>query len=207
MDLCPALRELHTPRLLLQAGHEGLAAALCDYQQRNQAHFAPWDPPMPASFYTEAAQAERLRTGLRAFAEGSALRWWLSPLASPGHIVGTVHLSQIARGAFHSAVLGYGLDGGLQGQGLMHEALQAAIAEAFSLRVNLHRIQAAWRPENLRSGAVLQRLGFEPEGLARQYLFIDGAWRDHRIATLLNGAFRPPSGWATAASVPPAAER
>jgi ribosomal-protein-alanine N-acetyltransferase len=198
MDLCPAHRELHTPRLLLQAGHEGLAAALCDYQSRNRAHFAPWDPPTPASFYGETAQAERIRTGLRAFAEGSALRWWLSPLADPGRVVGTVHISQIARGAFHSAVLGYGLDAELQGHGLMHEALGAAIAEAFSLRVNLHRLQAAWRPENLRSGAVLQRLGFEREGLARHYLFIDGAWRDHCIASLHNPGFRPPSGWAAA---------
>jgi ribosomal-protein-alanine N-acetyltransferase len=77
----------------------------------------------------------------------------------------------------------------------MHEALVAALAEAFSPRVNLHRVQAAFRPENTRSGALLQRLGFRPIGLSSDYLFIDGAWRDHQLCALLNPAFHTPSGW------------
>ena len=76
------------------------------------------------------------------------------------------------------ASLGYALDAAHQGAGLMHEALQAVIGEAFG-PLNLHRLQAAYRPENTRSAAVLQRLGFRELGLARDYLFIDGAWRDH----------------------------
>jgi ribosomal-protein-alanine N-acetyltransferase len=46
------------------------------------------------------------------------------------------------------------------------------------------------RPENLRSVALLQRLGFDDEGLAREYLYIDGAWRDHRLFALRNAEFR-----------------
>jgi len=46
------------------------------------------------------------------------------------------------------------------------------------------------RPENGRSVALLQRLGFEDEGLAREYLFINGAWRDHRMFALRNAAFK-----------------
>ena len=114
---------------------------------------------------------------------------------APGRVIGSIHFSQVARGAFHNTMLGYALDAQRQGQGLMHEALQAGIAEMFSPRVNLHRIQAAWRPENARSGAVLSRLGFEDEGLARHYLFINGDWRDHRIAALRNPDFRAPTGW------------
>lgn len=45
------------------------------------------------------------------------------------------------------------------------------------------------RPENIRSVVLLQRLGFEDEGLAREYLFINGAWRDHRMFALRNEAF------------------
>jgi ribosomal-protein-alanine N-acetyltransferase len=98
-------------------------------------------------------------------------------------------LSQIARGPFQNAMLGYAVDADCQGQGLMREALQAVIAHAFSPAVHLHRIQANVRPENARSVALLQRLGFEDEGLAREYLFIDGAWRDHRMFALRNRAF------------------
>jgi len=50
----------------------------------------------------------------------------------------------------------------------------------------LHRLQAAVRPENKPSLAVLQRLGFALEGLSLRYLFIDGAWRDHQVFALLN---------------------
>ncbi len=68
----------------------------------------------------------------------------------------------------------------------MHEALQAALDDAFGPRVWLHRVQANVRPENTRSLALLERLGFGHEGHAREYLFIDGAWRDHLMTAKLN---------------------
>jgi [ribosomal protein S5]-alanine N-acetyltransferase len=195
MDLTPARRELTTPRLLLQAGDTDLAEAVAEFYRRNRAHFARWDPPTPESAYTVAAQAERIRLGQKAFAEGHAFRYWLSLSDAPGHVIGTVHFSQVVRGAAHSCMMGYALDEAAQGRGLMHEALSAGIEEMFSPQVNLHRIQAAYRPENTRSAAVLARLGFQPEGLARNYLFIDGAWRDHRITALTNPGFSEPADW------------
>jgi ribosomal-protein-alanine N-acetyltransferase len=77
----------------------------------------------------------------------------------------------------------------------MHEALQAVIGEAFSTAINLHRLHAGVRPENHRSLAVLARLSFADEGLARDYLYIDGAWRDHRLFARLNPAFIAPAHW------------
>lgn len=197
--LNPALTALYTPRLLLQAGDDAndaaLAQAVCDFQHRNRAHFAPWDPPTPDAFFTVNGQRDRLAQGREAFRAGTAMRYWLGLAEAPSRVIGMVHLSQISRGAFCSAALGYGLDQGCQGRGLMTEALRAVIAEAFSPRVNLHRLQAAYRPENQRSAAVLARLGFSPEGLAKDYLFIDGAWRDHQLCALLNPRFQAPSHW------------
>jgi len=92
----------------------------------------------------------------------------------------------VVRGVAHSANLGYALCHGCEGRGWMHEALHAGIEQVFSPAVGLHRIQAAYRPENHRSAAVLMRLGFEREGLARDYLYIAGAWRDHVITALRN---------------------
>ena len=104
-------------------------------------------------------------------------------------------MSSLVRGAFQSCHLGYALDADCQGRGLMHEALRRVVDEAFSPRLNLHRIQAAVRPENQRSLAVLARLGFADIGLARAYLFIDGAWRDHQLFELTNPAFVQPADW------------
>lgn len=180
---------LHTPRLRLVPAHEDLAARTAAFYSRNAAHLAPWDPPSPPDFATEAFQRQRLRQQAADQAAGTVMRWWLQPLGEPDRLIGNASLTQIARGPFHNAMLGYALEGALQGSGLMHEALQAVVAYAFSPAVNLHRLQAGVRPENARSVAVLQRLGFEQEGLAREYLYIDGAWRDHLQYALRNAAF------------------
>jgi len=128
----------------------------------------------------------RLQLGAEEFAAGTALRYWFARREAPAELVGQIGVSQLARGPFQNASLGYSLDARAQGQGLMHEALQAVIAELFGPRVHLHRLQAAVRPENRRSRAVLQRLGFSAIGLSRRYLFINGAWRDHDLFDLLN---------------------
>ena len=203
LALPPAPRQqLRTPRLLLTAGGPAIAPAVRDFYLRNRGHFRRWDPPSNEASYTLEAQAARVQVGLEAFLAGSAYRWWIVPLddttapdmTSPP-VIGSVHVSQVVRGAFHSGSLGYALDEAHVGRGLMTEALHAAIAEVFSERVNLHRLQAAYRPENERSAAVLRRLGFEVEGFAPDYLYIDGAWRHHRVTALINPAFRKPEGW------------
>jgi len=180
---------LQTARLRLLPVNESQAAGAAAFYQRNAAHLAPWDPPSPPDFATEAFQRVRLAKAAADVAAGALLRWWLQPLQDSSRLVGSIGLSQIARGPFQNAMMGYAIDAEFQGQGLMHEALQAAIDHAFSPAVHLHRIQANVRPENSRSVALLQRLGFEDEGLAREYLYIDGAWRDHRLFALRNAAF------------------
>lgn len=182
----PAPQLLQTERLLLRAPSVALTAAVCDYQRRNAAHLSPWDPPYPADHHEPAAVALRLQQGAQAFEAGSALRYWFSRREDPARLIGQAQLSQIARGPFQNAMLGYSLDHEAQGGGLMHEALDTIIATLFGPALRLHRIQAAVRPDNLRSRKVLQALGFAQEGLARRYLFIDGVWRDHEVWALLN---------------------
>ena len=92
-------------------------------------------------------------------------------------------------------MVGYQIDREFEGRGLMREALSTAIDELFSPHVNLHRVQANVRPENVRSLGLLERLGFVREGLARDYLYIDGAWRDHVTTARLNPAFVKPREW------------
>ena len=188
-----AAKQLLSPRLRLQAPSLTLAPAVLDYQLRNREHFARWDPSYPPDYFEPARAAERLLEGESAFAAGTAYRYWFSLREAPDTPIGQVHVSQLTRGAFQSAVLGYSLDAQHQGRGLMHEALETLIAEMFGARVRLHRIQAAVRPENLRSRQVLLRLGFQREGLSRRYLHIDGAWRDHEVFARINEAWQPPA--------------
>ncbi|RLS12169.1 30S ribosomal protein S5 alanine N-acetyltransferase, partial [Acinetobacter baumannii] len=71
------------------------------------------------------------------------------------------------------------------GQGLMFEALQPLI-RYMQRQERMHRIMANYMPHNHRSGNLLARLGFEREGYAKDYLMIDGQWRDHVLTALTN---------------------
>lgn len=197
VDTVPAVAAplLLTARLRLVAADVHLAGALLDFHERNRTHLAPWDPPTEPGFFTEAVQARRLRDAGAAFGAGTGFRYLLQPIGDTGRVIGSINFSNIVRSAFQSCNLGYALDQDFEGQALMTEALRCAIAEMFSPRINLHRIQAAYRPENWRSAEVLRRLNFHDEGVCPDYLFIDGLWRVHRLVALLNKGFVAPAAW------------
>lgn len=190
-----AAPELLTSRLRLVAADVRLAPALAEFHDRNRAHLAPWEPAVEAGFFTEAAQAERLRELAARFAAGTGYCYLIQPIGNARRVIGSIDFSNVSRHAHHGCNLGYALDQPSEGQALMTEALGCAIGEMFSAHINLHRIQAAVRPENWRSVEVLKRLGFHDEGLAVDYLFIDGLWRTHRITALLNRRFVAPAAW------------
>jgi ribosomal-protein-alanine N-acetyltransferase len=185
---------LETRRLVLRLAEPSEARLVVDYLERNREHLARWEPDAPIGFYTESYWRERVVQIQREEEEGRVVRVHLFDKAAvrPRRVIGTIGLSNIVRGAFHNAHLGFGLDGSVQGEGYMREALEALIAYAFG-PLNLHRLEANHQPHNLRSAALLRRLGFQPTGFARDYLHIDGAWRDHVQTALVNPEWKKPS--------------
>ena len=95
-----------------------------------------------------------------------------------GAIIGFLNISEIVRGSFKSAFLGYGGVAAYTGQGYMTEAMRLLLREAFTT-IGLHRLEANIQPENLPSIALAKRSGFELEGFSPRYLKIGGRWRDH----------------------------
>jgi ribosomal-protein-alanine N-acetyltransferase len=93
-------------------------------------------------------------------------------------IAGVMNLSQIARGYFQSAYLGYYAFAPLAGQGLMSEGLDLVLRHSFR-KLKLHRLEANIQPDNDRSRQLVERAGFEYEGYSPRYLKIGGRWRDH----------------------------
>lgn len=186
---------LRTARLELMPADPVYAGRVAAFFARNAAHLAPWEPRR-AQLADPMVQALSLEQMAKAFAEGSGWRWLLLASDDSSRVIGSVALNTVVRGFHQSAKLGYALDEQAQGRGLMQEALQAVLAAAFGADLNLHRVQAAVRPENTRSLSLLQRLEFREIGLAKDYLQIDGAWRDHLLFEHLNPGFRPPPDWA-----------
>jgi [ribosomal protein S5]-alanine N-acetyltransferase len=95
-----------------------------------------------------------------------------------GAIVGFFNLSEIVRGPFQSAFLGYGGVARFTGRGYMSEGMELLLAHAFT-DLGLHRVEANIQPGNQRSIALARRAGFVKEGFSEAYLKIGGEWRDH----------------------------
>ena len=95
-----------------------------------------------------------------------------------GAMSGGVNINTIVRGRFQSAAIGYWAFAPAAGRGLMSEALRLTISYAFG-DLDLHRLEANIQPANEASVRLVKRNGFRYEGLSPDYLFIDGAWRDH----------------------------
>lgn len=131
---------------------------------------------------------------------------WVAPPADPGafdawiagigerrlswlvwdrdRLVGAVNANEIVRGAFHSTYLGYYGFAGATGGGRMTRGLGLVLSTLFD-DVGLHRAEANVQPGNRASRALVHRLGFRQEGFSPDYLYIDGAWRDHERWAIL----------------------
>jgi ribosomal-protein-alanine N-acetyltransferase len=167
------------------------AARMLSDVQENREQFAPWAPPEPAGYYTEQFWRDYIQTSRRQFEQDLSMRlvFFLCDDAERS-VVGDCNFTNFVRGPFQACYLGYKIAKRAEGQGLMREALSAAIGYAFET-LRLHRIMANYVPVNERSGRLLRRLGFMVEGYARDYLLVGGAWRDHVLTSLTNTALKP----------------
>lgn len=115
----------------------------------------------------------------------------LDPAAGHG-VVGKINVTNVVRGRFSSATLGYDAYDPYVGRGLFAEGLRLvvtlALRPAADGGMGLHRVEANVQPGNVRSAAVLRSLGFRHEGETPRMLYLaargpgaDGtqAWRDH----------------------------
>lgn len=176
---------LLTQRLLLTIPGAAAAQACARFNQENRRHLAPWSPPMLERDFDRALWRERLESRIEAFHDGTGYSFCIFDRAagSGGEILGFLNFNEIVRGVFLACYMGYSLAERAQGKGLMTEACRAGIDYIFK-EVRLHRIMANYMPTNVRSAAVLERLGFTIEGTAKSYLYLAGEWQDHVLTSL-----------------------
>ena len=185
----PPWPRIQSKKLVIRVPERQDAKALITYLMENRDHFSGTDPKRPPEFYSEPFWAERIAQFQSACRADRAVHFYLFNSEDNAEIVGSVELSQIARGPFQACYLGFGVAKKRQGEGLMFEAVGAVIAYAFG-ELNLHRIMANHLPDNERSARLLARLEFQREGIAQEYLRINGVWRDHVLMSLTNKNWR-----------------
>ncbi|WP_183727333.1 MULTISPECIES: GNAT family N-acetyltransferase [Paraburkholderia] len=186
----PALSEpsgvLITERLWLRPASRQHVSALLGYSIANRAHLQPWEPSRPEAFYTLPSIEARLESMEKQIAAGLAIHLLFFD-KEEGQLIGDCNFTNIVRGPFQACHLGFSIAHDHEGRGLMRECLATAIQYMFA-ELGLHRVMANYRPENKRSAQLLNKLGFEQEGIARAYLKINGVWADHVLTSLINPA-------------------
>jgi ribosomal-protein-alanine N-acetyltransferase len=150
----------------------------------NESWLRPWEPTAPVPWvprHSPAAYRAMRRAVARRARLGTSLPF---AVRVDGRLAGQVTVDNIVRGALRTGHLGYWIDHAVAGRGVASLAVALVCDHALG-PVGLHRLQADIRPENLPSQRLVERLGFQREGLLRRYLDIDGDWRDHLTYALL----------------------
>ncbi|MFW6288673.1 MAG: GNAT family N-acetyltransferase [Spirochaetota bacterium] len=177
---------ISTDRLLIRDLPPAAAGRVARFHTDNWHFHRPWEPLRHNLYFTERLQRRLLRQERRS--DSIVHLWMLLDARGAGEaprggwhaatIIGSITLSSIVRGCFQSCFLGYKMDARYVRRGYMREALESVIDYAFG-PLGLHRLEANVMPRNLASLGLLRSLGFEEEGLAREYLRIQGQWEDH----------------------------
>jgi ribosomal-protein-alanine N-acetyltransferase len=175
-------------RLRLHVWSAADAEEMGAYWARNREHLLPTQPYRDASFWTVEGQRQRVERASNEVAIGRMLPFLVR---EDGELVAEIGLSDVVRGAFCSANLGYSVDGERLRMGIASWAVAAVVDIAFD-DVGLHRLQAGTMVDNVASQGVLQRCGFARIGVARAYLAISGGWRDHVLWQRTNDELPPP---------------
>lgn len=185
-DAVPVLRR---GGVVLRAPGMADYSVWAELRARSRAALVPYEPAWTEDELTQAAFRDRLRRYQREARDGLGFAFFVFSEARRT-MVGAISLSNVRRGVSQTASVGYWIGSGHTRNGYASTALAAVAGFAFD-DLGLHRIEAACLPTNTASLGVLARCGFKPEGLARGYLRINGAWEDHILHALLAEDPRP----------------
>jgi ribosomal-protein-serine acetyltransferase len=175
------VRPIETPRLLLLPIDSTDSSDVWSAVEASRRELEPWLPWVPFNIDLESS--------LR-YCDASALDWDNARACrlvvrerATRRLVGVVGLESFAH-LHQSTELGYWLRSDATRRGYMTEAARATVTWAFH-KLLAHRVRVAASTENHGSLAVIRRLGFRFEGIARQAERVSGRWLDHAVFGML----------------------
>lgn len=139
--------------------------------------------------FRHLGEARQLIEDIDAGWRGDTLyQWGIEPDAA-GRIVGTTTLFQLSM-AHRRGEIGFALGSAWWGRGLAKAAVECLIDHAFHT-LDLGRLEADVDPRNAASLGLLERLGFQREGLLRERYRVAGEVQDSVILGLLRAQWTP----------------
>ena len=139
-----------------------------------------------APFQTEDDVCDEISWYESIYDEDTGIRWGIT-LKDSGKVIGSCgFLNMLPK--HYRAEVGYELSKGHWGKGIAGEALEAIVKYGFD-HFELERIEALIEPANLPSQKLIEKQGFEREGLLRHYEFTCGKFDDLYMYSIIKESF------------------
>lgn len=178
---------LESERCLLKTLSEDDIALLTKLVTDNKSYWSIHEPLHSAEYYNEKFQLKRIQESVRQMGMSREYSFGIF-IKGTDNLIGHISIYSVKRLPFASAFIGYSLDEHYTGKGFATEAVKRVTQFAFE-DLSLHRIEAYVSPANIASINVLERTGYEREGLLKKLLFINGRWVDHYLYAFIDQDF------------------
>ena len=169
--------DIHSELRMLEVRHAEPLFALIELNRERH-------PEIPQLSSLEATRTY-IKRDLALFAENKGLGigiWY------QGDLAGVVRYHEI-NWTNRSAELGYWLGAAFEGKGLVTTACQVMIHRAFN-ELGLNRVVINCAPENQKSRAIAEKLGFTQEGILRQSDWLKDGFVDQVVYGMLANEWR-----------------
>jgi ribosomal-protein-alanine N-acetyltransferase len=177
------LLQYETRRLILKVLGPDYSNDVLRFYLKDRALFEQYEADRSSNFYTEGHQRTILQLEYSLTLKLSQVRFYVFLKEDPETIIGTVCLYDISN-SYSRADIGYKFSSQYHHKGYATEAVEKLIDIAFS-ELCLHRLCAHVQENNIPSIKLLIGLGFEKEGICRDYLCLNGVWTDHLQYSLI----------------------
>lgn len=174
-----------TNRLILKVLDVSYANDILLWYSKNRFDFDQYEPKRSDKFYTEEFHYRLLELENEYMLKGEMFRFYAFFKDDPKTILGTISIRNISRGPYQSCEIGYKVDSKFRRIGIGYEMVKKACDLVFE-DLDLHRIEATCLPWNKPSYTLLEKIGFEREGLMRKSCEINGQYEDLYLYSLIN---------------------
>jgi ribosomal-protein-serine acetyltransferase len=170
--------------LVLTLPDEDGVAEVYSLIMANYGHIQPWSHWLKEDFSLDTAY-NFCRKNIQKFESGEEIHL---RIFFKGKIAGAIDLFEI-NSHHHSAEIGYWLSKDHTGRGIVTRSVIRLLEHAFD-ELQINRVVIKCVPENLKSRAIPEKLGFVREGVERQGGWLNTRFVDHVVYSLLADEWR-----------------